>query len=273
MTSLPLVGVGYRRQIAEELFARANEFDCVECMVENFLPLTSIRRAELERIRGQWPVILHSVTLSVGSAIDFEIPLSEFAEIVSICEADYVGDHMSVSRFGEYDIRHLSPPWFTSEQINTICANVDRLQTQLGTQIALETITSPFELPHGEMSWSEFHTAVFLRTGCPAIIDVTNLYINELNHIGPEVRTAMQSLVGCATWAQFHIVGFEKDDDGFAVDSHRTSPSPGLLEACAEAVAIERPGSVILERDDNLKPFDHLVQDIRSVREAIGDSS
>ena len=66
LTQQPRIGVAYRRQVAAEIFDLRSEIDCLEILVEHFLPLTTERRRELEHC-ARSSFYPHGVALSPGS--------------------------------------------------------------------------------------------------------------------------------------------------------------------------------------------------------------
>jgi uncharacterized protein (UPF0276 family) len=265
MTMGPLVGIGYRREVASEIHAHRASIDCLELLVEHFLPLTGARRRELEKLAEDFELILHGVSLSPGSV---EPPpesyWSQVAELIELVEAPYLGEHASFSRGGGYDLWHLAPLWRTQEMLQVLVDNLVRAQDRLGVPVALETITEMLQVPGASLEWDEFLVEATRRSGAKLLIDVTNLWINRENGI---VRSP--SLFGRlreSEWAQFHIVGSSASDDGFLVDSHEAPLSPSLLAAYAEAVDIAPAPYTILERDGRLGEFDEVLADLEQLR-------
>lgn len=263
-----LVGIGYRREVASEILAHRANIDCLELLVEHFLPLTRTRRRELDGLAAEFELILHGVSLSPGSV---EPPPESYwtqvAELVDYLEAPYLGEHASFSRGGGYDLWHLAPLWRTERTLEVLVDNLDRAQDRLGVPLALETITEMLEVPGAELEWDEFLVEATRRSGAQLLIDVTNLWINRENGItsGP----SLFGRLGEAEWAQFHIVGANTGDDGFLVDSHEAPLSPSILEAYAEAVGIAPAPYTILERDGRLGEFDEVLADLAQLRTAL----
>jgi uncharacterized protein (UPF0276 family) len=271
MTGRPLVGIGYRREVASEILAHSSSIDCLELLVEHFLPLTPARRRELDRLAEEFALILHGVSLSPGSVEPPGEPYwAGVSELIDYVEAPYLGEHASFSRGGGYDLWHLSPLWRTERSLEVLVDNLGEAQERLGVPVALETITEPFEVPGAELQWDEFLVEATRRSGAQLLIDVTNLWINRENQIsgGPD-------LFGClreAQWAQFHIVGAGVEEDGFLVDNHEAPVSPALLQAYAGAVAITPAPYTILERDGRLGEFDEVLGDLERLRQVLADA-
>src|SRR6185369_1365569 len=93
------VGVGYRREIADDIYASANQLDCLEILVEHFMPLTFARRVELERLQDRFMLIPHSVSLSLGTAGQVDLQRwTEIRAVVDVLDPPFLSDHASINR-------------------------------------------------------------------------------------------------------------------------------------------------------------------------------
>lgn len=267
MTGYPLVGIAYRRQIADEVFEHRGAIDCLEILVEHFLPLTRDRRRELERLREEFPLIPHGVGLSLGST---QPPppryLEQVRELVTLIEAPYFGDHASLSRAGGYDLHHLSPLWRTRAALAVMVENVKRARDGIGVPIAIETITEWHALPGAEIPWDEFLVAAAREADADLLIDVTNIWINRANGIVVNAP-GLYGILGDARWRQFHLAGITRDASGFYLDSHDAALGDTVLEAYREALRIQPAPFAIVERDSRLD-FGELLADLDALRRA-----
>jgi len=109
----------------------------------------------------------------------------------------------------------------------------------------------------------EFLRAVLDQTGCGLLCDVTNLFTNAVNH-GQDLR----DLAARWPWdrvVQLHFAGGHWHD-GALIDSH-AHPSPPEVWALLETAVAQAPvKGIVLERDENIPPFDELPGELERAR-------
>jgi uncharacterized protein (UPF0276 family) len=267
----PRVGIAYRREIAAEIRDLGPELDCLEILVEHFLPLTAERRRELERLREDFLLLPHGVGLSPGSVQEASAGYyAGVRQVVTMIDAPFFGEHASLSRGGGYDLHQLSPLWRTQASLDALVENLERATDRLGVPIALETITEPHALPGAELDWDEFYVEAARRSGAGLLVDVTNVWVNAENGIVPDAPQRLRGL-SAAGWHQFHLAGISRQADGFLLDSHDARLSEDILAAFREALAVQVAPFTIIERDARLEAVDELTADLRAVRATLDD--
>jgi len=86
-------------------------------------------RSVLERVRRDYPVALHGVSLSLGSAEPVDpAHLRRLGQLVSWVEPVIVSDHLCWTRLGRHNSHDLLPLPFTEEAVRAAAANVARVQ-------------------------------------------------------------------------------------------------------------------------------------------------
>ena len=266
LTQQPRIGVAYRRQVAAQIFDLRSEIDCLEILVEHFLPLTTERRRELEQLRQEFVLIPHGVALSPGSVERAPDDYYErVGELVALIEAPFFGEHASISRGGGYDLRHLSPVWRTQASLDRLVENLELAMDRLGVPIALETIAETHQLPGAEIPWDEFAVQAAQRSGGELLVDVTNVWVNRANRIVVN-QPDLYGKLGQASWRQFHLAGIAREADGFYVDSHDHALTEPVLDAYRDAIRIQAAPFAIVERDARLEAFDELAGDLQALR-------
>ncbi len=185
------------------------------------------------------------------------------AELVERLNPPWWSEHIAYTRAGGVSIGHLAPLAWTEEAVDVVARNVDRVRRRISTPLILENITSPVVVPGAEMDEVEFVTAVLDRTGCGLLCDVTNLYINAVNH-GHD----LDDILDRWPWdrvVQLHFAGGHWHDRSL-IDSHAHPIPPEVWNVLEAAVARASVRGIILERDENLPPFAELLGDLERVR-------
>ena len=184
----PAVGIGWRHPHYAELLRTRPALDFIEVHSENFFAPGGAARAVLREGRSRYPVSLHGVGLSLGSAIGIDPwHLDRLAQLVSEVEPVRVSDHASFARgilhgAGRPAPVHagdLLPVPFCDEALDVMCANVQRVQDRLQRPIAVENLAAYLRWHEADMSETGFLTALARRTGCGLLVDVNNIYVDR----------------------------------------------------------------------------------------------
>lgn len=259
------VGIGYRRELAAQLFAAPGAVDFVEVVAEAWRDPDS--RRELRALAEVWPIVPHGVKLSLGSAegID-DARAAELARLAREVKAPLVSEHVSFVRAGGREIGHLTELPMTRAAVTVVARNVDRLRRLLpDVPLLLENVARAFvwRPEDSEMSEADFYAEIVRATGCDLLLDVGNLYANARN-AGHDPFEVLASFP-LERVAMLHVAG-GIEEHGFYFDTH-AHPVP---EAVFELVARSGCPSVLLERD---AAFDDAVFDevarLRSIVDAM----
>ncbi|MDP2987316.1 DUF692 domain-containing protein, partial [Hydrogenophaga sp.] len=200
------VGIGWRHPHHAELLQRQPALDFIEVHSENFFAPGGAARAVLRQGREHYPVSLHGVGLSLGSAAGIDgAHLDQLAALVAEIEPVRVSDHACFAR-GSLSSRpapavhasDLLPTPFTREALDAMCANVQRVQDRLRRPIAVENLSAYVRWRHNELGEPEFLNLLAQRTGCQLLVDVNNIFVNALND---KLQGSMHDpLVVCKNW-------------------------------------------------------------------------
>ncbi|HEY9183560.1 MAG TPA: DUF692 domain-containing protein, partial [Gammaproteobacteria bacterium] len=178
-----LAGIGLRSAHVLEFVTGDPAVPWLEVHSENYFAAAGAAHTALERIRPRYPVSFHGVGLSLGSADPLDRRhLRRLAELVRRYEPMLVSEHLSWSSIGGRYVNDLLPLPATREALEHMVLRVDETQETLGRRILLENVTSYLPLAVGEMPEHCFLTELVQRTGCGALLDVNNLYVNQQNH-------------------------------------------------------------------------------------------
>lgn len=265
LAALPVLGVGlgFRPPFAADLMAQSSDVDFLEITLEHYLQASPAKRRELARLRERFTLIPHGLNLSLGSA---EGPdpdyLEAIAQLIAELNPPWWSEHISFSRAGQIEIGHLSPLPFSHEALDTLCANIARVQQRIPCPLILENISYLLDLG-GEMSEGEFIGTLLRRSGCGLLLDITNLYINAANH-GYAIQDFLAALP-LEHVVQLHFVGGHRNRN-LLIDSHSEATPEGIWELMQTVLAHAPVKGIILERDENLPPFGALLAELERAR-------
>lgn len=181
-TPLPALGIGWRHPHYAALLEQQPALDFIEVHSENFFAPGGAALAVLREGREHYPVSLHGVGLSLGSAAGIDPwHLDQLARLVQTIAPVRVSDHASFARGPGEHANDLLPVPLTHAALDALCANVAQVQDRLRRPIAVENLSAYVQWRHADMDEPAFLNTLAQRTGCQLLVDVNNLYVNALN--------------------------------------------------------------------------------------------
>ncbi len=264
------VGLGFRPQLKSDIFLHQNEIDFLEITADHYLDANSKKKAELELLKRHFQLIPHGLGLSLGSAegID-EIYLEKFAELVENVNPEWFSDHICFTKAGGINIGHLSPVPFTNESLKVLIQNISKVKKRIKIPLILENITYMYCYPEAEIEEAEFLNRLLNETDCGLLLDVTNLYINSVNH-RYNWRKFLDSLP-LERVVQLHFVGGHRHRD-YLIDSHSQKTQNEIWDIFGEVCQRSAVKGAILERDENFPPFSEILEELNKAR-TVGEKS
>jgi uncharacterized protein len=250
-------GIGLRTPHHEEIARRKPALAFLEVHSENFFGDGGPALAALERARADYPLSLHGVGLSLGSAdaLD-ERHLARLEALVRRVEPMLVSEHLSWSSIDGIHANDLLPLPRTRETVAHVAARIGRVQDRLRRRILVENVTTYLELADSTLSEWEFVGEVARRSGCAILLDVNNVYVNSVNH-GFDPRDAIAAIEPTAV-AEFHLAGHEPGVHGL-LDTHAAPVAPEVWALFRAAVARIGPRPTLVEWDAAIPPLDVLL--------------
>jgi len=265
-------GLGLRRAHYDDFLARRVPVDFVEVISENYMIEGGRQLRILEDVRARYPVILHGVSMSVGSAggldDDYLARLNALAQRI---EPLWVSDHLCWTRTSAHNSHDLLPLPLTGEALAVVCANIDHAQTVLGRAMLLENPSSYLTFPEDEMSEWEFLCEMARRTGCYLLLDVNNIYVASQNH-GFDPMDYLRGLP-LDRVRQIHLAGHDPatDERPVIIDTHDREVTDAVWDLYAQAMSmIDQPVATMIERDEHIPLLEELLTELDRARDASG---
>ena len=257
-------GVGLRSEHYDAVIRERPRVDWFEAISENFMDSGGRPLRILEEVRRHYPVALHGVSLSIGSADPLDPRyLERLKMLADRIEPAIVSDHLCWTGVDGEQLHDLLPLPFTEEAIRHIAARVERVQERLGRRILLENISTYVTYAHSTMPEWEFLTAVAERSGCGLLLDLNNVYVNAYNHqFDPAAYLAHipGELVG-----QCHLAG-HTDRGAYLLDTHSSPVIDRVWDLYREALTRWGPVATLIEWDAEIPPFPRLAEEAEKAR-------
>ena len=263
-------GLGLRRSHYADFLDRDVAVDFVEVISENYMVDGGRPLRILEQVRARHPVIIHGVSMSIGSAggLD-EGYLAKLKRLEQRIDPLWVSDHLCWTRTSAHNSHDLLPLPLTEEALQVVCDNIDRAQPYLGRPMLVENPSSYITFPEDEMAEWEFLSEMTRRTGCYLLLDVNNIYVSAQNH----GFSADDYLAGLPLERvrQIHLAGHTPGE--IIIDTHDREVCDDVWALYAKAMAmIEQPVATMIERDDKIPPLPELLTELDRARSLARES-
>jgi uncharacterized protein len=257
-------GVGLRTPHYTEFLESNPAVDWVEAISENFMGLGGRPLAVLEKVRRDTPVVLHGVSLNIGSVAELDQGyLKTLKDLVQHIEPAMVSDHLCWGRWGASYSHDLLPLPFTEEALNFTCERIQRVQDFLGRKLLIENVSSYLTFESSHMTEWHFLNEVARRADCGLLLDLNNIYVSGSNH-GFRPLDYIEGIdpnrVG-----QFHLAGHTHRGD-ILIDTHEGQVSDAVWALYEAAVARFGPRSTLIEWDEGIPALNVLLAESKKAQ-------
>jgi len=265
-------GIGLRFPHHRHVAATRPDIAWFEVHTENYMGGgTSLRY--LDAIRRDYPISLHGVGLSLGSAEPLdEAHLARVREMVARIEPGLVSEHLSWSVVGGAYLSDLLPLPMTEEALDAVCRHVAQAQDVLGRQLLIENPSSYLQFTHSVIPEWEFLSVVAARTGCGILCDVNNVYVSACNH-GWDASAYLAALPQAAI-GEIHLAGHAVKEIGgrtIRIDDHGSAICAEVWALYREALARFGQVPTLIEWDTNIPAFEILSGEASKAQRAMAE--
>jgi uncharacterized protein (UPF0276 family) len=279
-TSPPIVGIGLRHPHYAAVLGRAVDaplpLDFLEVHAENFFAHGGAIADVLDQAAQRYPISLHGVGLSLGSASGLDNwHLEQLKRLVNRINPVLVSDHACFGRAllnGEpAHANDLLPIRHTHAALDVLCANVSQVQDTLGRRIAVENISAYLRWDDVDYSEPDFLNALTQRTGCGVLMDLNNIYVNALN----DVALKPTALISCMDWVnavradsvmEVHLAGFTPSDT-LVIDDHAMPVHASVWQLYRHALAKLGQVPTLIEWDLDVPELSVLLAEADTARQ------
>jgi uncharacterized protein len=254
-------GVGLRSPHHEHAAAGRIDVAWLEVHTENYFHEGGPQLDALERARAHYPLSFHGVGLGLGSVepLDREY-LARVKRAVERFEPALVSEHACWGHAGGEHFNDLLPLPYTEEAVELLAARVAQVQDVLGRQILIENLSSYFAYAASRLSEWEFLAAVVERSGCGLLLDVNNLYVNQVN-LGLDAARFIASVPAAAVH-EIHLAGHRRNQVGsrdLLIDDHGSSVCADVWSLYERAIKRLGPVPTLIEWDTDVPAIEVLV--------------
>ncbi|TAM73618.1 MAG: DUF692 domain-containing protein [Candidimonas sp.] len=227
----------------------------------------------MARIRANYPLSLHGVGLSLGSADRLDTAhLRRLRELVDRYEPELVSEHLCWGAVGGRHSNDLLPLPYTEEALRCVVSHIDETQNALKREVLVENISTYLRFDEADYTEWEFVSEAVKRSGCGLLCDVNNIYVNSVNH-GFDPLVYLRALPRQAI-REIHLAGFTRKEGlpvPVLIDSHSRRVDAAVWDLYAEAVRLFNWVPTLIEWDADIPELEVLMEEAAHAQEILDE--
>ena len=260
------VGINYRNEIAANMVQHIEDLDFVEINTELFF--LEKQNSLLDQIATSVPIVLHGLTLSVGTANQSisQHYLDDLSCTLDRIDCEWFSEHIAITNVDGLEIRALMPVEFNEESIERIVRKNRQIMALTKKPFLLENITYYYSMPNSQLNEAYFIKEIIERSDCGLLLDINNLYVNSMNHHYNPYDFLNQ--LPLERVIEVHLAGCDYMHN-MLVDTHASSVRKEVLALFQYVCQKTSINGVVIERDAKLNNFSELLNEVYLVREMV----
>ncbi len=260
-------GIGLRTPHVAEIQATRPPIPWLEIHAENYLGGGPAVRA-LEQLRHDYPISIHGVGLSLGSADGLDARhLERLVALVARVEPVLVSEHLSWSVHDGAYLNHLLPLPYTDEALALLCRHVAHAQDRLRRRVLIENPAAYLRFRESPIPEPQFLNELARRTGCGLLCDVNNAFVSCVN-LGHDAEAWIDELDMTAV-GEIHLAGHavnDADGETILIDDHGSAVRDEVWNLYERALARAGALPTLVEWDTDIPALDVLLGEAAEAR-------
>ena len=258
-------GLGLRAEHYHEVLdQKPREIDWFEIISENYMIDGGKPLYFLDRIRQDYPMVMHGVSMSIGSTdpLNYDY-LEQLKQLIERVEPEWFSDHLCWTGVDHKNMHDLLPLPYTRAAVNHIADRISEVQDFLGRQMLIENLSSYITYTSDAMTEWEFLSAVVEKADCYILLDVNNIYVSSFNHHFDPLDY-LRGVPADRVW-QHHLAG-HLNTGNLIIDTHDEPIIDPVWELYARTAELFGPVSTMIERDDKIPPLAEVIDELNRAR-------
>jgi len=258
-------GLGLRPPHYTQIVETRPEVGWFEITSENFMVPGGRPLHWLDRIRSDYPIAMHGVSLSIGGTDPLDQQhLAGLQGLQRRVQPAWISDHLCWTGVAGGNLHDLLPLPYNEAVLAHVVDRVRRVQDRLGSRILLENVSSYVSYPSSQLTEWDFLAEVAQRADCLILLDVNNIYVSSVNHgFDPLVYLDAIPVVRVR---QIHLAGHQRRDDGLIVDTHDAPIAEPVWRLYENARRRFGDVATMIERDENIPALAELLKELDRAR-------
>lgn len=263
-------GLGLRTNHFQHVLDEKPEVDWFEVLSENFMVPGGKPKYFLHAIREYYPMVMHGVSLSIGSTNKLNIDyLKKLKQLAFEVEPAWISDHLCWTSIDGMNSHDLLPLPYNDEAIQHVIKRIQTIQDYLERPFLIENVSSYVTYNNSEMEEWEFLNEIINGADCGLLLDINNVYVSARNH-GFKAEDYIDAINPDRVW-QFHLAG-HTDYGDYVIDTHDHDVPDPVWDLYRYALKRFGPVSTMIERDDNIPAFPELHNELQVAKNIAMDT-
>lgn len=263
-------GLGLRPCQYEDILSTKPAIDWFEIVTEDYLVPGGNPHYYLTRIRENYPIVMHGVSLSIASCdpLDWEY-LKQVKDLAERIKPEWISDHLCWTGINGINLHDLLPVPYTQEALQHVAERVLQVQDYFGRELVLENPSTYITFKQDQMSEWEFFTALVKATDCKILLDINNVYVSAFNH-GFDPMTYFNNIPSKAV-QQFHLAG-HSNFGTHIIDTHDDEIIEPVWDLYAKATKHFEKVSTLIERDEDIPALAVMIEELEYAKRVANQS-
>lgn len=265
------LGLGLRSPFHERVLKGDSKAHWFEALTENYFGLKNQGRGNtlkvLEKVRENYPVVFHGVSLSIGSTSPLHYDhLDKVRALIRHIQPEWVSDHFCFTGVLGLNSHELLPLPYTRQVVEHISRRILEVQDYLKRPMVFENVSSYLEYRQSEMQEWEFISEIVNHTGCKILLDVNNIYVSSQNH-DYKPMDFIRGIPLDSVW-QIHLAGHNSESE-IIVDTHDSHVIDEVWDIYCEVIQRTGPLSTLLEWDQQIPEYPVVETELFKVKKVL----
>ena len=259
------LGVGLRSTHFQHILEHHPAVDWFEIISENYMDSAGRPRYVLEQIAERYPIVMHGVSLSIGSTDPLDRQyLAKLKSLADKVAARWISDHVCWTGVAGRNAHDLLPIPFNEQTLRYVVERIRTVQDILERPLVLENPSSYVTFAASTMTEWEFLSRMAEEADCGLLLDVNNVYVSSVNHDFDPVEFIRS--VPHKRVVQFHLAG-HTNCRTHLIDTHDGEVIDPVWELYRLAHQLTGGVSTLLEWDAKIPAFPVVHQEVLKARQ------
>lgn len=264
MNSQKFIGIGLRSPHYDDVMRARPPIGWLEVHSENFFHESSAPLDKLIEIRREYPISLHGVGLSLGSADGIlGHHLERLKNLIDQVDPFLISEHLSWGYVDGKYIPDLLPVPYNIESMEIFYKNISKTQDYLKREILIENPSSYLEFASSTEEEANFLGTLAKRSGCKILLDVNNIFVSCQNH-NWNAKNYIDVIPGELV-QEIHLAGHSQkklsNGDLVRIDTHNDYVCREVWELYSYTIKKFGPKYTLLEWDAKIPDIETLVEE------------
>ncbi|MBI3819977.1 MAG: DUF692 domain-containing protein [Planctomycetes bacterium] len=269
VVNLPFLGfgLGLRSRHYVDILDKWPDVDFFEIVSDNFMDTEGRPMDVLERVAEHYPIILHGVSMSIGSVDPLDAAyLKRLKRLADRLNSPWVSDHVCWSSEGNVQLHDLLPLPYDEPTLRYLIKRARSVQKALDRPLILENPSTYLQFTFSTMPEWEFIARLLEEADCGMLLDVNNVYVSSENH-GFDPFAYIDAIPRDRV-VYFHLAGHTRFETHI-LDTHSDHVVDGVWKLYTHAQRRFGGRSTILEWDEDIPDFKIVHAELNKAKTAL----